>query len=124
MARARRILIVFLALLIALLIWLQWGPGRPGSRSGGSGYFEPARGSAPELRIEIRETGAEADARHARILSRFGADPAALDWVRNCTVAGVDDGQSLDSETASALTRACWRRYADSHPEGMTDPAQ
>jgi hypothetical protein len=103
-------------LVIVGLIW-RLLPDNHGFGFGGS----PDRGAidanghgatADELRIEIRETAAESEARQHEILARYGDDPAARDWVANCVAQAAQ-------EFTSSWEYACWRAWGDQH----ADPA-
>ena len=113
----RRLIIVCLFVLAALFLWRMQpaglnlgglpGAGRDVATTPGSA----GPGAADELRIEIVETAAVAEARYREIVARYGDDPVAQAWVADC-VAQAAAGQG-QQEFADSWEYACWRSWSD-----------
>lgn len=114
----RRSLYLVTIAIVAFAIWQTqsgglsplFSPGGPGG-AGSPDTAPPGTGEAAELRIEIVETAAEAEARHRQILEQYGDDAAAQAWVADC-VARLGAGQDQNQFDRSR-EYACWRSWAD-----------
>lgn len=113
----RRAIIVAVFVLGAVLLLrlqpagLNFG-GMPASGQGSESVpLSAGSGADDELRIEIVETAAEAEARYREIIARFGDDSVAQAWVADC-MAQSAAGQGEEQFTAS-WEYACWRSWGD-----------
>ncbi|UCG74286.1 MAG: hypothetical protein JSV45_07935 [Chromatiales bacterium] len=113
----RRVVIIALLALGALLLWrtqlpgLKLGNSPVAGQGSAAGAVSAGTGAADELRIEIVETATEAEARHQAIIAQYGDDPVAQAWVADCTAQSAA-GQDGDQFTAS-WDYGCWRSWAD-----------
>ncbi len=114
----RRLIFAGMVVLIASLLWrvqpaglsLGLSPGEGGDS--GAGYQPSHGGAASELRIEIVETSAQADARFDEILTRYGDDPIARKWVTDC-MSQAAVGRQDDQQFTASWEYACWRSWGD-----------
>lgn len=98
----RRWLVLLIAAAVLLAAWLLRSAGPAG---GG--------GAAPELRIDIREDAATAQASLEAILARYGEEPAARDWVADCLAQlATPNAGAVSPQLAADREAGCWRAYA------------
>lgn len=114
----RRLIVAGMLVLVAALLWrvqpggLNLGVSRGEGQDADAGSQSVQAGAATELRIEIVESAAQADARNDEILARYGNDPIARAWVADCmtqAAAGREDRE----EFSASWAYACWRSWGD-----------